>query len=56
MDPFGSRLALRPHVSTRLDVDLRGVSRHGRHSTNSWGLRGDEPPSSGSGYRTIVTV
>lgn len=56
LDPFGSRLALRPHVSMRLEVDLRGVSRNGRHSTNAWGLRGDAPPPPDAGSYRIITV
>lgn len=56
LDPFGSRLALRPHVDMRLAVDLRGVPRTARHSTNAWGLRGDEPPLPGAGDYRIVAV
>ncbi|HBH00816.1 MAG: hypothetical protein A2X36_02140 [Elusimicrobia bacterium GWA2_69_24] len=56
LDPFGSRLALRPRVDMRLEVDLRGVSRQGRHSTNAWGLRGDEPPPPDAGDYRIIAI
>jgi lysophospholipase L1-like esterase len=55
-DPFGSRLALRPHIVMRMHVNLRGVSPDAVHSTNRWGLRGDEPPDNPSAYYRIVAI
>lgn len=56
LDPFGSRLALRPRLDMRLHVDLRGVSRTSRHSTNAWGFRGDEPPPPDAGAYRIIAI
>ncbi|HKB15092.1 MAG TPA: GDSL-type esterase/lipase family protein [Planctomycetota bacterium] len=53
---FSPLLPLFPHVKAVLDVDLRGVSPHGRLTTNRWGLRGEEPPEEWDAWDTWVTI
>ena len=53
---FTPLLPLRPMMKIQLQVDLDGVSKDGRHTTNRWGLRGDEPPDPWKSYQTIVTI
>jgi lysophospholipase L1-like esterase len=56
LDVFTSRIPLRPHYKRQLRVNIPGISPIGMHSTNGWGLRGDEPPADWKRYYTIVTV
>ncbi|MGH7151683.1 MAG: SGNH/GDSL hydrolase family protein [Planctomycetota bacterium] len=53
---FTPLLPLFPNGKAVLDVDLRGVSRHGRLTTNRWGLRGEEPPEPWDAWETWVVV
>ena len=53
---FESRLPLYPHSNKLIEVSLDGISSPTRYSTNSWGLRGDEPPENWDDYLTIITV
>ncbi|MCI0587389.1 MAG: GDSL-type esterase/lipase family protein [Planctomycetes bacterium] len=53
---FTPLLPLYPQVKAVLDVDLRGVSRHGRLTTNRWGLRGEEPPEDWDAWETWIAV
>jgi lysophospholipase L1-like esterase len=53
---FDPRFRLRPHMSYRIEVDLPGVSRGGRVTTNRWGLRGEEPPEEWADWTTIIAV
>lgn len=55
--PFGPLLPLLPHSKMELHTsNLRGVSPVAMHSTNKWGLRGDEPPADWSKQYTIITI
>jgi lysophospholipase L1-like esterase len=54
--PFDPSLPLRPRYRMKMDVDLPGVSPTGNYTTNSWGLRGDEPPRDWHGSTTVVTI
>ena len=53
---FSPYLPLRPHNKLELRVQLSGVSPVAHHTTNAWGLRGDEPPSNWSDYYTVVVI
>ena len=53
---FSPYLPLRPHNKLELRVHLSGVSPVAHHTTNAWGLRGDEPPSDWGDYYTIVVI
>ena len=53
---FSPYLPLRPHNKLELRVQLSGVSPVAHHTTNAWGLRGDEPPSDWGNYYTIVVI
>lgn len=53
---FNPRLGLIPHARYLINVDLPGVSKGGTLSTNSWGLRGEEPPEEWDEFFTLVTV
>jgi lysophospholipase L1-like esterase len=53
---FNPRLGLIPYSRHTIMVDLPGVSMGGTLSTNSWGLRGEEPPEDWDAWTTIVTV
>lgn len=53
---FHPALPLRPKNKMQLYVNLKGLSPVAIHSTNKWGLRGDEPPSDWENYYTIITV
>lgn len=55
-NPFHPALALRPYNKMRLCVDLDGVSRAAIHSTNKWGMRGEEPPRDWNEYYTVVAI
>ncbi|MCA1959261.1 MAG: GDSL-type esterase/lipase family protein [Desulfomonile sp.] len=50
------RVPLRPHFKKELKVNIPGISPTGMHSTNKWGLRGDEPPDEWTRFYTIVTI
>lgn len=54
--PFSPLVALRPENRMELHVNLRGVSPVAFHSTNSWGMRGPEPPRDWDARHTIITV
>ncbi|MBN1434318.1 SGNH/GDSL hydrolase family protein [Candidatus Fermentibacterales bacterium] len=54
---FHSSIELRPYQRLVLDVDLPGMSSRAIHTTNAWGLRGEEPPlEEWDDWLTIVTV
>ena len=53
---FSPYLPLRPHNKIELHVNLSGVSSFAHNTTNSWGLRGDEPPSEWNDFFTIVVI
>ena len=53
---FSPYLPLRPHNKMELHVNLRGVSPVAHNTTNSWGLRGDEPPAEWNNFFTIVVI
>lgn len=54
--PFSPLLPLHPENRMELHVNLRGVSPVAFHSTNSWGMRGPEPPRDWDARYTIITV
>jgi lysophospholipase L1-like esterase len=54
--PWSPLLPLRPKNRMELHVNLNGVSPVAIHSTNSLGLRGDEPPANWNQSYTIVTI
>ena len=54
--PWSPLLPLRPKNRMELHVNLKGVSPVAIHSTNSLGLRGDEPPANWNQSYTIVTI
>ncbi len=49
-------LPLYPNVKMKLSPKLNGVSSEAMYTTNSWGLRGDEPPWDWEDTLTIVAV
>lgn len=53
---FHPLLPLIPHNKMELHVNLKGLSPVAMHTTNKWGLRGDEPPSDWERYSTIIAV
>jgi lysophospholipase L1-like esterase len=53
---FNPRFNLRPYQHFNLEVDLPGVAPGGVCTTNSWGMRGEEPPEEWDDWLTIVTV
>ena len=53
---FTPSLELRPHLRLVIDVDLPGMSPRISHSTNRWGMRGEEPPEDWDDWFTIVTI
>ena len=53
---FDSVIELHPHQRIVIDVDLPGMSPRALHTTNRWGLRGEEPPEVWSDWLTIVTL
>ena len=53
---FDPRFRLRPHMSYTIESDIPGVSDGGVVTTNSLGLRGEEPPGDFDDWLTIVTV
>lgn len=54
--PWSPLLPLRPKNRMELHVNLKGVSPVAIHSTNSLGLRGDEPPADWKRTYTIITI
>lgn len=56
--PYHPLLLLYPNNKIELHINLKGLSPVATHSTNSWGLRGDDPPSPSEWkkYYTIVSV
>ncbi|MCK6531261.1 SGNH/GDSL hydrolase family protein [Myxococcota bacterium] len=55
-NPFTPLLPLRPYVRMELHVDLPGMSPVAVHSTNRWGLRGEEPPTDWEAAETLVAI
>ena len=53
---FNPRFGLIPHREIALQVDLPGITPGGTLTTNTWGLRGEEPPEQWAEHITIVTV
>ena len=53
---FNPRFGLIPYREIAHQVDLPGITPGGMLTTNTWGLRGDEPPVQWDEYTTIVTV
>lgn len=53
---FTPHLPLRPMAKLKLHVNLRGVAPVAHYTTNSWGLRGDKPPTAWKSYLTMVTI
>lgn len=53
---FHPSLDLRPNIRLEIVNDTPGVSTTGYHSTNSLGLRGEEPPENWDEYFTIITI
>ncbi len=53
---FSPRVPLRPRRAMTIEVALRGVTPVIHHSTNQWGLRGDEPPRDWQNTYTIITL
>ena len=49
-------LDLRPNLKFEILNNVPGVANTGYHSTNSIGLRGEEPPEEWDEYFTIITV
>lgn len=54
--PLSPSLPLRPYIRKELHVNIQGVSSVGTHSTNQWGLRGDEPPQPWKDYYTFIAL
>lgn len=54
--PFHPLIPLRPKMKMEIHIDLPGVSPVSTHSTNRWGLRGDEPPAEWEKHYTIVAI
>lgn len=55
-NPFTPLLPLRPYVRMEVHVDLPGMSPVAVHTTNRWGLRGEEPPVDWGAAETLVAV
>ena len=53
---FHPNLALYPYRNYALRVNLLGVSRTGRYTTNKWGMRGDPIPRNWSELTTVLTI
>jgi len=53
---FTSSIPLRANLCLTLRNDLRGVSKEGVHSTNRWGMRGDQPPEDFHQWYTILAI
>ncbi len=53
---FHPTLDLRPQLEFQIMLDLPGVSRGGIVTSNSWGLRGEEPPDSWDEWFTVITI
>lgn len=53
---FGPYFDLRPYKKLQLFPQLAGVSSPAWHTSNRWGLRGDEPPADWESYYTIITI
>lgn len=53
---LSTRIPLTPNLKVELRGDLRGVSPAGFHTTNSWGMRGSEPPGEWDKTYTIITI
>lgn len=53
---FTTEIELIPHLRLKIDVDLPGMSPVATHTTNRWGLRGEDPPSDWDDWFTIVTI
>jgi len=53
---FHSTLDLRPHTELQIMLDLPGISRGGIVTTNSWGMRGEEPPDDWDEWFTVITI
>ncbi len=56
MPVFGPIFDLRPYKKMVLNINLRGVSSPGIHSSNRWGMRGDDPPTDWKNWRTVITI
>ena len=55
-NPFNCTFAMYPHRKRLLRVTKQGETKTITHSTNRWGLRGDEPPEPWNSFYTILTV
>jgi lysophospholipase L1-like esterase len=53
---FHPTLDLKPHMEFQIMLDLPGVSRGGIVTTNSWGMRGEEPPDDWDEWFTVITI
>lgn len=53
---FHPSLDLRPNIRMEIVNDTPGVTAIGYHTTNSLGLRGEEPPENWDEYFTVITV
>ena len=53
---FHPSLDLRPNIRLEIVNDTPGVTAISYHTTNSLGLRGEEPPENWDEYFTIITV
>ena len=56
MPRFGPYFDLRPYKKLQLFPHLPGVSSPAWHTSNQWGLRGDDPPRGWRDYYTIITI
>ena len=54
--PFSPLIPLRPYNRMELHVKLKGVSPIAIHSTNKWGLRGEDVPADWNKFYTIITI
>lgn len=54
--PFSSLFSFRPHMTLKMTPNIRGVSKNGVHSTNAFGMRGNEPPKNWNDTKTILAV
>jgi len=53
---FHPTLDLRPHLEIQIMLDLPGVPKGGIVTTNSWGMRGEEPPENWDEWFTVITI
>ena len=53
---FDPRFGLRPYQRNELEVNLPGITPGGVWTTNSLGMRGENPPEDWDQFLTIVTV